>query len=75
MFFKKKMIAIHKLLQGTKSALSNVVHDEFIISLHNDDVGMVPYIVAEIEDSNTFRVPIFANATISETNWAEKHSL
>ena len=75
MFFKRKMVELTALLAPTKSRISNIIHDEFIIDLHRDDDARIPDIVATIEDLTTYRVPIYANAAISSTNWAEKRSL
>lgn len=75
MFFKSKMLAVHKFLEGKKSRLINVVHDEMIFDLHESEVALIPDLLACIEDHTTYRVPIFANAKISDTNWSEKRSI
>jgi DNA polymerase-1 len=72
MFFKRKMLEIFKLLQSKQTKLSNVIHDEFIFDLHKDEEDLIPQILSTIEDLSTYRVPIFANAAISSTCWAEK---
>jgi DNA polymerase I-like protein with 3'-5' exonuclease and polymerase domains len=75
MFFKVKMVALSQFLKGKKTKLINVIHDEFIFDLAVEERSLCPQILELIEDHTTYRVPIFANATISETNWAEKHPL
>jgi DNA polymerase I len=75
MYFKKKMIDVFQLLKGKQTKLINVVHDEFIFDLHKDEEDLIPQILSTIEDMSMFRVPIYANAAISETNWAEKKAI
>jgi DNA polymerase-1 len=72
---KKSMVVLDTLLRGKKSGLINIIHDEFIFDLHADDTELIPEIIKIIEGHDNFRVPIFANASISETNWADKHDL
>lgn len=75
MFFKRKMLEVFQFLTHRKSKLINVIHDEMILDLHMEEEYLIPEIVSVIEDMTTYRVPIFANASISETNWADKHGL
>lgn len=73
--FKKSMISLHSHLIPLKSRLSNVVHDEFIIDLHNNEHSEIKKLVAIIEDHHEFRVPIFANAFFSATSWDAKKEI
>lgn len=72
---KKTLVALHTFLAPYKSRLCNVVHDEFVIDLHNDEEHLIQKLVAIIEDHHEFRVPIYANAAITSTNWAEKKDI
>jgi DNA polymerase I-like protein with 3'-5' exonuclease and polymerase domains len=69
------MVKVHAFLKGKKSGLINVVHDEYIIDLHESELHLIKELVEIIEDFHQFRVPIYANAAISSTNWAEKKDL
>lgn len=75
MLMKQMMIDVEKLLEFTGSSLINIVHDEFLISLSEDDLDFIPKILATIEQLEGWRVPLFANAAISDTNWASKRKL
>lgn len=72
---KKTMTNLYTFLKPYKSRLCNIIHDEFLIDLHNDEDFLIEKLVAIIEDHHEFRVPIYANAAISSTSWAEKKDL
>lgn len=78
MLMKKMMVDVENFVQCNArpyipgSRLINVIHDEFIFDLHHQDLGLIPGILQTIEQPEGWRVPIFANASISSTNWAEK---
>ena len=75
MLMKKMMVDVERLLSDRMSQLINVVHDEFIFDLHETEENLIPQIVSTIEHPEGWRVPIFANAAISSTCWAEKKKL
>lgn len=75
MLMKEMMCDVEELLAPTKSKLVNVIHDEFIFDLAEEDVSLIPKIVSTIERPEGWRVPIYANASISSTNWAEKRKV
>lgn len=75
MYFKKKMLAVQPVLHGKRSTLINVIHDEFIFDMFPGEESLIPDLVKTIEDEAMFRVPIYANAAISSTNWAEKKAI
>lgn len=75
MLLKKMMLDVEKYLTGRKTRLINVIHDECIFDLHIDDVGVIDGVLSTIEQLEGWRVPIYANASISSTNWAEKTKL
>jgi DNA polymerase-1 len=75
MYFKKKMLAVQPVLRGKQTKLINCVHDELIFELYKDEEPLIQELMSVIEDMSMFRVPIYANAAISETNWAEKHAI
>jgi DNA polymerase-1 len=39
---KFAMVKVHKLLEGTKSAIIMQVHDELLIETHMEDLGLIP---------------------------------
>lgn len=75
MLMKKMMVDVDAFLRTKKSHMINVIHDEFIFNLHNNEKEIIPQLLSIIEQPEGWRVPIYANAEISETNWAEKHKL
>jgi DNA polymerase-1 len=66
---------LHQLMARRKSGLINLIHDEFVIALHPEDEALVPEMMRVVEDFTQFRVPIYANASISDTNWSDKRDL
>lgn len=75
MLMKDMMVGVEEFLSDKMSQLVNVIHDEFIIELHDKDSDIINDIVSVIERSDGWRVPIYANASISHTNWAEKKAV
>lgn len=75
MIMKDMMISVEQLLSGKMSQLVNVIHDEFIIDLHENELTFVQDIVSVIERPDRWRVPIYANAAISDTCWADKRKI
>lgn len=75
MLMKKMMIDVEGYLHGRMTQLINVIHDELIFDLYETDQDCIEGIMGCIEQPEGWRVPIFANASISETNWAEKKKL
>jgi DNA polymerase-1 len=76
MLMKHMMVDIENLLVTHKTKLINIIHDEMIFDLNYAETHLIPSIVETIENcDNTWRVPIYANAAISDTNWAEKRKV
>lgn len=72
MLMKKMMIDVERLLHGRMTTLINVIHDELIFDLYKTDEDCIQGILDVIEQPEGWRVPIYANASISSSNWAEK---
>lgn len=70
--FKEGMVRVHHLLADRRSCAINLVHDEHIIDIHKEEKHLIPEMLSLIEDHPQYRVPIFANAYLSTSNWAEK---
>ncbi len=75
MLMKRMMIDVEKYLTGRHTQLINVIHDEFLFDLYETDEDCIQGILNCIEQPEGWRVPIFANASISDTNWASKRKL
>lgn len=75
MLMKRMMIDVEAFLSDKMSQLINVIHDEFLFDLNETDLEFVSQIVTTIEQTEGWRVPIYANASISDTSWAEKKKL
>lgn len=75
MLMKRMMVDVETYLADKHTRLINVIHDEMLFDLHEDEEHIVPFLMAIIERSDVWRVPIFANAAISDTSWAEKRKL
>lgn len=69
---KEVQIKLAPILKHTKSQMIMPVHDEILISLHKDDVGLIPVIKAIMEDVPQIEyIPIVTDVEYSTTNWAE----
>lgn len=81
MLMKKMMVDVETYLhRDYKSRLINIIHDEFIFDLSNEDfrrsdVSIIKEILMTIEQLEGWRVPIYANASISDSSWADKRKL
>lgn len=76
MLMKRMMIDVEQYLSGRLSQLINVIHDELIFDIHRTDEDCIHGILNKIEQPEGYwRVPIFANASISESNWANKKKI
>lgn len=69
--FKEVVIRVHNRLQGTRSHLVNMIHDEIWFYVHKEDANVIPLLKHDMEDFN-MRVPIVAEFTYSTTSWANK---
>ena len=51
----EKAVIIDELLEGKKSFISHLMHDEIVLDFHKDDVKMLPVIknIFETEDFKT----------------------
>lgn len=72
MLMKQMMSDVETGLLNFKTKLINVIHDELIFDLHHDEMVLVRELTDTIESSTDWRVPIYANAAISESSWARK---
>jgi DNA polymerase-1 len=72
MLLKRIMVDIEAFLKDKKTKLINCVHDELIFDLHKDEDQLVVELLRIVEQSDGWRVPIYANADISSTSWAKK---
>jgi len=75
MLLKRIMIDVEAFLKDKKTKLINCVHDELIFDLATGEEQLVAELLRIVEQSDGWRVPIYANADVSETSWAEKHPL
>lgn len=75
MLMKQMMCDVEAILKNFETKLINVIHDELIFDLHNNDLVLIKDIVETIEQPTGWRVPIYANASISETSWANKRKV
>lgn len=70
--FKTASVRVHKIFQGTKSKICNLVHDDINCFIHKDEfVDLVPKIKHAMEDFD-FSVPLKVDMAYSTTNWHEK---
>lgn len=64
-------------LYGYQSRIVLNIHDELVLEMPDEELHLIPHIKRIMETWNkpVFKVPIVADVEISNTNWAEKHSL
>lgn len=72
MLLKQMITNIRSVLKPYNTRLVNVIHDEMIFDLHHAEHRLIPLLHSTIERPGEWRVPIYANVDISNTNWAEK---
>lgn len=72
--FKVAMRRVADILRGTKSRLVMPIHDEIVMYMHRKDIYLLPDIKQQMEDFD-FSVPMIADISYSNTNWAEKKEL
>ena len=75
---KEKIREIMEYLHsiGAKSKFQMNIHDENSFKRHKDDSMEIFYRIKEImEDWSDCQVPIIAEMEVTQTTWAEKHSL
>lgn len=75
MLMKKMIVDVEGFLAPRSSKLINIIHDEFIFDLYGYELDLIQGLLDTVEQLEGWRVPIFANAAISDTNWAEKRKL
>lgn len=75
--FKTALIKLDEYLRqnNLKTRLINLIHDEFIFELHESEMEIMPRLQEIVEDFHQFRVPIYANAALSQHSWADKEEL
>lgn len=73
--FKIAVVRVHKLLEGKKTKIVSFVHDEIQFMFHKDEMDLLPKIKEAMEDFPQFIVPIKADFSWSDTNWAEKKDI
>jgi len=72
--FKLAVVRTHKVLQGHKSKIVNLVHDEIQMYIHKDEFYLLKDVKRVMEDFS-YRVPIIADFEYTTTNWAEKREI
>lgn len=76
MLMKRMMFNVENFLEAWQTQLINVIHDEFLLDLHEAEERLIPELLNVIEQPvGEWRVPIYANASISDTCWAEKRKV
>ena len=69
---KEVQIKLYEILKNTKSTMVHPVHDEILIAIHKDEVGLVEVIKFLMEDVPQIPyVPILCDVEYTDTNWAE----
>lgn len=73
-YIKHKVVDMYKYLMYNKleTHMINIVHDEVVISFHNNDLDHVPYLRWLLSDFTTFRCPITAGAEYGNMSWGQK---
>lgn len=73
-YIKHKIVRIYKYLMHNKlhTHMTNVVHDEIVVNIHNDEQHLAPTIRWLLSDFETFRCPITAGAENGNPSWGQK---
>lgn len=71
---KEKEIIISNLLEGKKSYIVLVVHDEIQIMIHKDEKYLVD-VIKDVMNDNKLLLPLTCDVEVTHTNWAEKEDL
>jgi len=72
--FKIAVVRSDKILQGKKSKIVNLVHDEIQMYIHRSELDVLPRIKHAMEDWH-FTVPILADFSEADPSWGKKKSL
>lgn len=74
--FKTSVVRVHELLRKEKARtrLVNVVHDEIQFYWHRDELSLLGPVKKAMEDYQ-YKVPIVAEFSVSETDWASKKGI
>ena len=68
----ERLIAVHKLLQGTSSHVILQVHDEIICEIHDSEMEILPKQIAETLEVNSLQIPLFVDIEVCTPSWATK---
>ena len=61
-----------RILADKKSRIISMIHDELVFEIHESEMGLIPYLHAEMTRFPEFSVPIEVDVEYSDTTWAEK---
>lgn len=73
-YIKHKIVRIYKFLMyhGLKTHMTNVVHDEIVVNIHDSEKSLAPTIRWLLSDFETFRCPITAGSENGNPSWGQK---
>ncbi len=73
-YIKHKIVGMYKYIMYNhlKTRMINIVHDEIVLSVHDDDKSHIPILRWLMSDFSTFRCPITAGAEYGEPSWGQK---
>lgn len=73
-YIKHKIVRIYKYLMynGLKTHMTNVVHDEIVVNIHNSEQHLAPTVRWLLSDFETFRCPITAGSENGNPSWGQK---
>ncbi len=70
--FKLATVRVAKVLEGYKSRINNVIHDDIVMYIHRDELFLLPLIKEAMEDFPEYSVPILASFEYSPLCWGLK---
>lgn len=59
-------------LEGKKSRIVSMIHDELVFEIHKSELDLIPKLHAHMTNYPEFSIPIEVDIEYSDTNWAEK---
>lgn len=73
-YIKHKIVRIYKFLMyhGLKTHMTNVVHDEIVVNIHESEKSLAPTVRWLLSDFETFRCPITAGSENGNPSWGQK---
>lgn len=69
---KTAILRCEKELEGKKSRLVSMIHDELVFEIHLSELDLIPKLHAHMENFPEFDIPIKVDIEYSETSWADK---